>query len=238
MKKLFQVITLVLAINFLAVAGGVGWLHRSGHLDRARLLEVKKVLFPPPAVEVPTTRPADATTQPSLRLDELLAKASGRAAGEQVEFIQQTFDVQVAQLDRRERELADLQRQVELAKQQSARDRMKLENEQQELAGRQAQETKQASDKGFQDSLQLYNTMPPKQVKQVFMTLGDEVVQRYLEAMEPRTAAKIIREFKLNEEIERIQRVLERMRQAAGAPKSRSGSSTGAPALPQVSTQE
>ena len=40
MKKLFNVIVLALAINFLAAAGGVAWLFRSGHLDRARLLEV------------------------------------------------------------------------------------------------------------------------------------------------------------------------------------------------------
>ena len=241
MKKLFQVIILTLAVNFLALAGGVGWLYRSGHLDRARALEVKKILFPPPPpAEDPTTQPSDATTQPSLRLDELLAKASGRPAGEQVEFIQQTFDAQTAQLDRRERELADLQRQVELAKQQAARDRAKLEQQQKDLTARQAQAATLATDKGFQDSLQLYTTMPAKQVKQVFMTLGDDVVQRYLEAMEPRTAAKIIREFKLPEEVDRIQRVLERMRQGgprptAAASNNATGVNAVTPASPQVS---
>lgn len=238
MKKLFQVIVLLLAINFLAVAGGVGWLYRSGHLDRAKLLEVKKLLFPPPAVETPTTQPLDPTTQPSLRLDELLARASGRPAGEQVEFIRQTFDVQVAQLDRRERELADLQRQVELAKQQAASDRAKLETEQKEVASKQVQATKQAGDKGFQDSLQLYSSMPAKQVKQVFLTLGDDVVQRYLESMEPRTASKIIREFKQPEELERIQRVLERMRQATAEKPAAGGASKAASAVPQASAKE
>lgn len=215
MKKLFNVIILTLAMNFLLAAGATGWLFRSGHLDKVKLAEVKKILFPPPTPDAaPTTQP-DATTQPTRRLDELLAKESGRSAAEQVEFIQQTFDVQAAQLDRRERELDDLQRQVDLAKKQMARDRAKLEQDQKDLAARQQQTTRLASDKGFQDSLQLYTSMQPKQVKTVFMTLSDDVLQEYLEAMEPRTASKIIKEFKTPEEVARIQKVLEKMRLAA-----------------------
>jgi hypothetical protein len=241
MKKLMQVIILVLAMNFIAAGAGVGWLVRTGHLDRARLLEVKKLLFPPPVEVAPTTQPADPTTQPTLRLDELLAKASGRTAGEQVEFIQQTFDTQVAQLDRRERELTDLQRQVDLAKQQMERDRQRLEQDQKDLAVRQSTEKTLASDKGFQDALALYTSMPPRQVKQVFMTLGDEVVQRYIEAMEPRTASKIIKEFKTPDEVDRIQKVLEKIRQASPgnpAPGGSPTSNTNASASPQASAKE
>src|SRR5450432_4179688 len=118
MKKFIQAILIVLALNFLVAAGGMGWLFKSGHLDRDKVLEVKKLIFPPPAppeappVAVPTTQSSTA------RLDELLSHASGRSAIEQVEFIRQAFDTQVAQLDRRQRELTDLQRQVDLSKQQ------------------------------------------------------------------------------------------------------------------------
>ncbi len=222
MKKLFNVIVLVLAMNFLAAAGAAGWLFKSGHLDRAKLTEIKKLVFPAAVEEgqAPTTQP-DATTQPSVRLDELLAKASGRSAVEQVEFIQQTFDSQVAQLDRRERELTDLQRQVDLAKQQMARDRAKLEQDQKDLAARQQEETRLPSDKGFQDSLQLYVSMAPKNVKVIFTGLSDDTIQQYLQAMEPRTAGKIIKEFKTPEEVARIQKVLEKMRQATASTPSR-----------------
>lgn len=237
MKKLFNVIILTLAMNFLLAAGAAGWLFRSGHVDRQKWIEVKKILFPPPATDVaaaPTTQP-DATTQPTRRLDELLARESGRSAAEQVEFIQQTFDVQAAQLDRRERELDDLQRQVDLAKRQMARDRAKLEQDQKNLTDRQQQATRLASDKGFQDSLQLYTSMQPKQVKTVFMTLSDDVLQQYLEAMEPRTASKIIKEFKTPEEITRIQHVLEKMRQAAPT-DAIDGSSASQASAPQAPT--
>jgi hypothetical protein len=218
MKKLLTVLMLTLALNFLAVAGGVGWLWNSKHLDHDKVDAIKQILFPPPAT-APSTQPdatvADATTQPTLRLEELLAKESGHSAGEQVEFIQRTFDTQMAELDRRERELADLKRQTDLAQSQITRDRAALQAQQQALDAAKQQQAALASDKGFQDSLMLYNTMAPKQVKSIFMGLDDQTVMNYLRAMQPRTAGKIIKEFKTQDETDRIQRILERMRQAA-----------------------
>jgi hypothetical protein len=217
MKKLATVLVLTLAINFLAVAGGVGWLWNSKHLDRTKVDAIKQILFPPPATQ-PATQPAtvaDATTQPTLRLEELLAKESGHTATEQVEYIQRTFDTQMAQLDRREREIDDLKRQTDLAQQQLTRDRAAMQTEQQTLDAAKQQQAALASDKGFQDSLLLYNTMPSKQVKSIFMGLDDTTVMNYLRAMQPRTASKIIKEFKTQDETDRIQRILERMRQSA-----------------------
>src|SRR5438309_1507818 len=101
----------MLALNFLALAGGVGWLYQSGHLDRTRVAAIKALLFPPPPPEAPpSTQPAaaDATTQPVIRLEELLARHSGHSAAEQVEYIRQAFDAQAAQLDLRHRALLDL----------------------------------------------------------------------------------------------------------------------------------
>jgi len=76
-----------------------------------------------------------------------------------------------------------------------------------------------ASDQGFQDSLSLYQTLPAKQVKTIFMGLEDATVIQYLQAMESRAAAKITREFKTTEESERLKRLLERMRQPQAAVK-------------------
>ncbi|MGB7156736.1 MAG: hypothetical protein WBD40_01640 [Tepidisphaeraceae bacterium] len=221
MKKLGSVIVLTLAINFLAAAGGIGFLFNSGKLDREKLLAIKELVFAPsPVVEAPTTQPTDesaATTQPVNNLETLLAKASGRTAGEQVEFIQRSFDAQMAMLDRRQRELTDLQRQVDLSKQQMERDRAALEKGRTQLASEQELATKLATDKGFQDSLLLYNTMPSKQVKTIFMTLDDATMRQYLQAMQPRTAARIIKEFKSPEEVARVQKVMESMRLAEQA---------------------
>ena len=218
MKRLLNVIVLALAVNFLIVAAGVGYLRFNGSLDRAKVMAIKDVLFPPPAPEEPTTQPAEATTRPTLKLEELLAQQSGRAAGEQVEFIQHTFDAQMAQLDRRQRELTDLQRQIDLAKEQIARDRDALDEQRKVVDNREQQATKLETDKGFQDCLALYRSIPGKQVKTIFLSLDQQTVAQYLQAMEARTAGRIIKEFKSPEETQFIQKVLERIRQPTTAP--------------------
>src|SRR3954471_21301803 len=136
-------------MNFLAVAGVATWIVKTQHVDREKMTAIKEIVFPTTA---PATQPvAEATTQPSIRLDELVARQAGKSAAEQVEIIQHNFDAQMAQLDRREREVKDLERQVELAKQQMGRDRASLESERVALKTRQDQASKLATDKGFQD---------------------------------------------------------------------------------------
>jgi hypothetical protein len=215
-KKIFTVIALTLALNFLGLIGGVGWLVRSGHLDKAKMKQIREIVFPPPVPATPTQTLAEAaTTRPTLRLDELLAKMSGRSAVEQVDTIQQTFDAQMLLVDRRQRELTDLQKQVDLANQKLAADRAAFEKQRAALAAREDESARLAADKGFQDSLALYTAMPSKQVKTIFMSLDEETVQHYFEAMDPREAAKIIKEFKTPSETSFIQNVLERMRLAS-----------------------
>jgi hypothetical protein len=211
MKMLLAAVLFVMALNFAAVIGGAGYLWRTGHLDRDKIKQIKAILFPtPPAAELATG--AGPTTEPTVQLDDLLRKASGLSAEEQVAFLQRSFDANMAQLDLRQRQLTDQQHQVDYARQKLAEDRAALEADRQALAAQQQQAAQEASDQGFQDSLQLYNAMPTKQVKGIFMTLSDETMMRYLEAMTPGKAAKIIKEFKTPDETDRIQKVLERMR--------------------------
>ncbi len=214
MKKLFSVLVLTLAVNFLVVAGAVGYLVQQKKLTRESIAAIKDVLFAPPAEPAPATLPAaeDPTTRPSLKLEELLAKRSGQSATEQAAFIQQTFDAQLALLDRRQRELLDQKALIAKAAKQLTRDRQELERQKHDLSDKQAQATKLADNKGFQDSLQLYNTLPAKQVKTIFMGLDESTMQMYLQAMTPRTATKIVKEFKSPDELARVQKVLEQMR--------------------------
>jgi flagellar motility protein MotE (MotC chaperone) len=118
----------------------------------------------------------------------------------------------MAQIDRRQRELNDLQAQIDLAKAQLARDRAAVGEKEKTLVAREQEATKLETDKGFQDSLALYKSMPSKQVKSVFLAMDDRAVAQFLQAMEPRTAAKIIKEFKTPDEAQFIQKALARMR--------------------------
>lgn len=211
MKKLFLVIILTLALNFLAAAGGVAWLFQSGRLDHAKLKQMRQLVFAPPAAP---SQPGEtsATSRPSL--DDLMAKESGRSATEKVEFIQRTFDTRMLELDRRQQELSDLQRQVDLANQKLSVDRAALDKQKQAAAAKEKEAQTLQTDQGFQDSLAVYNSIPPKQTKEIFLTLDQQTVRQYLEAMDARQAAKIVKEFKTPEERAFIQKVLESMREA------------------------
>ncbi len=213
MKKLFFVLILTLAMNFLALGGAVGYLFQSGKLDKAKITKVREIIFPPPGMAA-TTQPSAASAAPQpLNLANLLDKHSGSVI-EQVDFIRRTVDAQMLELDRRQRELADLKRQVDLANQKLAADRTALEKREKDLTNREQAAQKLQNDTGFQNSLAIYNAMPSKQVKSIFMTLGEATVQQYLTAMDTRTAGKIIKEFKTADETAFIERVLERIRQA------------------------
>lgn len=219
MKKLWNVFVLTLAINFVAVVCAVAYLYTDGRLDPQRVQAIKAILYPPPTTQPAASQPTDAAHRPGepvLRLGELLEQKSGLSASDQLSFLQQTFDARMAELDRRQRELADLQRQVDMANTTLARDRVGLEAEKKQLADRERLAQRLANDQGFQDSLALYKSMPAKQVKQVFLSMDDQTVQRYLQAMEPRGAAKVVREFKTPDEVKRIQRILDQMRGAGG----------------------
>jgi hypothetical protein len=151
----------------------------------------------------------------------MLAKAAGRDPGQRLEAVQQADDFQMAELDRRRREAADVLAQAELAQSKVTAEREAVLHDRQSLAAEQTQQSTAAADKGFQDTLQLYQTLPAKQVKSIFASLSDDTVQQYLQAMDPVQAKKIMKEFKTPAEIARLEAVMEKIRLAhvpAGPP--------------------
>lgn len=213
-KKLGLLVLLVLALNFLAVAGGAGYLIGTGKLDKEKGTQIAKILFPDP---VPTSQPTTQPIEPDLNdplvnIDELLVKTVGMSAAEQNQFIRSTFDAVSAQLDRQRRELIDLKRQVDFAQTQLARDRTAVDEREKALATRITERTEAEKEEGFQQSLAVYDAMKAKQVKDVFMNLEIDTVVRYLQAMDPRRVSAIIKEFKTPVELDRAQTLLEMMR--------------------------
>jgi hypothetical protein len=215
LKKLFLVLVLTLALNFIALAGGVGYLFQTGQLNKAKISQIKDVLFaPPPAPPAPPAATTNKTPDSRTVLANLMSGQTGRPALDQVEFLRRTFDAQMLQLDQRQRQVADLQRQVDLANQKLVADRAALDKREKDLNAKEQETQRLQDDAGFQSSLALYTAMPAKQVKSIFMTLGEPTVQQYIQAMDTRTAGKIIKEFKSADETAFIQRILERIRQS------------------------
>lgn len=215
-KKLFNALMIVLAMNFLAAVGGIAYLFNTGALTKEKIADIRAVVFPPPADpidESAATEDAPLAT-PKGSLDQLLAAHSTRPLSEQVDFMQQRFDAQMAMLSRRGRELADQQRQIELAQRQLVKDREQFAKDRSAFEAHQQQAVAVVEDAAFEAALELYTRMPAKQAKQVFAGLDDDTVIRYLRAMDARAASRIIKEFKAPQEIQQIQRILETMRKA------------------------
>ena len=143
---------------------------------------------------------------------------------------QQEQDVALVDADSRARQLHDLQVQVELAKQQLDRDRQAVTNDRDRFSADRDRESAASADKGFQDSLALYRTLPAKQVKAIFAGLSDDAVQRYLQAMDAKQATKVMKEFKSPADVDRLERVLERIRLAKAATTQPSPDATAATA--------
>lgn len=231
MKQFWNILVLTLALNFVLIAGGVGYLIYDQRLDEDTVAQIRELLYPPPVPEIVEEQTTEPPPEPAMVLDELLAEYTGFSSAEKVEQVQHAFDAQLAQLERRHQELRDLQIQVDLAKQQLAADRVTLAKQEQALRLEQEEQLRLQNDQGFQDSLALYQTMRSRQVKEVFLGLDDATIIRYLQAMQPRVAARIVKEFKTPDEISRIQRILEQMRQAAPAedPTAQANVSTEGP---------
>lgn len=220
-KKLLSLVTSVLALNFLLAAGGVGFLVFTGKLDKAKVQQIRELLVAKEDSAAPTSQP---TTQPAqesrpdspiVRLDELLASTAGRSASEQAAMAQTAFDAQAAMLERRARELDDRFHQLQQAQADFESQRKTMLEQDKALQTRVDEQSKLENDKGFQDTLALYQSLPAKRTKAIFMTLPDDTVVRYLQAMDSRQASGVLKEFKTPEETSRAQALLEKMRQAS-----------------------
>ena len=215
MKKLLNVIAVTLALNFIAAVGGIAYLFKTGKLDKEKIAAIKLLMGPATTQAVMEAKKdqIDMTTQPTIRkLDELLAQVSGRPAGEQVEFLQRKFDAQMSQLDRRQQEILALKDQV--ARDREAQDKRQkaLDAFENKLKERDKVLAKDIQDKGFAESLALYDSMAPKQVKDAMAGMDDATATKFLRAMEPARAAKILKEFKTPADAERVQKIMQLIR--------------------------
>jgi hypothetical protein len=218
-KKLISLVAAVLALNFVAVAGGVGYLVATKKLDKAKVAQIRGIILAGdagPATQ-PTTQPVaqdPPADTPMSRVDALIAAAKPRTPGGAGEAVAVGYDAHAALLERRLAEVEAQRLQIETAKGELAKSRQNILQQQKALDARQTEQTKLADDEGFQKTLSLYQTLPAKRTKAIFAALDDAAVVRYLQSMEERQAAGILKEFKTPEETVRAKGILEKMRRA------------------------
>ena len=214
LKRMIAAVTLVLALNFLAAAGYAAHLWQSAGLDGEKFAQIKEILYPP-AAEPESAEAAEPQEPTALdRLEAVLAREPGLPRATHAETVDEALAAQSAELDRRLREMRDLRRQLALAQDELIADRRAVDADAERLAAERAEQERLAADEGFQATLAFYETMPAKQAKDLFLNLDADSVAAYLAAMKPRSAGKVLKEFKQPDERAFLRQVMDTIRAA------------------------
>ena len=201
MKGVWILISTLALANFLAMVGLVGWLKATDRLDASRVATVREMFATTVSEERAAADAAQAAEDAAARRQEEAAiagtpplSASEAMGTERVQSEQQRQHV-----ERLRREVEDLQRSL-------ARERDELDDQwgqlRAERAAFQAMREQLAALEGsaqFERALLLYESLKPEQTQalmQELITAGniDQVVS-YLNAMQTRTASKVLAEF-------------------------------------------
>ncbi len=218
MRSALLAIAVLAVLHILAAAGLVGWLAATGRLSSERLTEVKQTFGPTVAEEQEREQQAAALAEQTRREAERQAQLTGGTAStaEKLEAEQRRNELILRQLERTRQEIQSLTTNLHLARRHMEEQREQLLASREELEQRLEAIESRLNDEGFKKTVSLYETIPPRQAKQMFVDLmgageTDQVVA-YLEAMEPRKAAGVLREFKEPQDITLAVTLTERLR--------------------------
>ena len=210
MRALWTVLVALVLLHVLAALGGVGYLWASGRLDRDRvrgLVETFKLTIEEEKQQVAE---AEALAEENRKKQAELARLEGLKRGpvtlaDQLQTTHQDEDASLHKLNRMRREIGDLQRQVEIAKELIAKQRAGLEAERGAFDERVRRYKQMKEDGDFRRAVRMYESLKPKMAKRMFRNLlaaGEQrQVVNYLAAMKMRKAAGVLNEFKTPEEV-------------------------------------
>jgi len=244
MKKIGSLISVICIINILMLTGLVGYLWGTGRLNKPKAQAIADMLRQPGAPEglreklynimAPGTNPATQTrpaASGASALPEGLAGAEPATAQERIDYVQKVLEAERLRLENEAQNLRQEQKKLASSLLQLEMDRGSLNDRIKAYEQTLASATTQSDTAGFQKSMALFDELKPKQVKDLLMVMPADQVARYVAAMEPDRAAKIIAEFKTAEEKTLLNQVLDKVRGVSG------GSGTGAASTKPAASQ-
>jgi chromosome segregation ATPase len=225
MKAAINALVLLMVVHVIAAIGFVGWLAATDRLSKDRLADVRDTFKLTLAAEAEQDAQAEELAKQAQAEADRHARLTGASglgsAAERLAAEEERNELLLRQLERTRRELEDLQRNLHLARQNMERQRDDLVQAKADLEKRLKEIETRLNDEGFKKAVALYEQLPAKRVKPMFATLmtqgqTDQVVA-YLEAMEPRKAAKVLAEFKAEAELGQAVDLTERLRARGSA---------------------
>lgn len=221
MKSLWIAISIALFLNVLAAGGVVGWLYGTERLNMDRVRRTVG-LFEQTVSEEAAARERAALEQAAQAQAQAEAAHLKRvAAGPQsmtdrLAIAQQVSDITAERDNRREEDVAAVERRLEQAWEELRQEKAKLDAERAAFEAQSETIREQREDEAFQQTVALYESLPAKQAREQFMTLiatgqMDQVVD-YLAHMNKRKAVGVLAEFKQPGDAAVATQLLERLR--------------------------
>ena len=140
-------------------------------------------------------------TQPATASAPAVAGRPGqcgaRTAQERIDYLQKVLEEERLRLESEAQKTASAAGIARSKQNQLDMDRRSLADQKKAYEQTLAGATTQSDAAGFQKSMALFDELKPKQVKDLLMVMPADQVARYIAAMEPDRAAKIIAEFKI-----------------------------------------
>ncbi len=190
-KIVFGILIALLLIQSLALTGFLAYGFATGHFDgemRDQYMATWRgeKLVPPPVEE-------------EVKVDaETPQEAGARIAQAEIEREALSRDMQ-----RHVELLRNMQFSVKAAQQQVEKNLRQLNEDRTTFDTQVAAYQQRALDEGFQKALKEYSLLKPKQAKTDFMKMAEDEAVRYLAAMKPDVAKKILEQFRTPEEEQR-----------------------------------
>jgi hypothetical protein len=222
MKTLWRVIAIMAVLHVLIGIAGVAWLYSSDRLSRDRVAAVRELLKPTLAEETKQKAKLEEMQKAADAQADRLASLKGAGNGpetvaQRLAEERQKHEVTIRQLERAREDIESLRKNLQLAQQKIEQEHKVTLAEKASLEKRVTELEKQFNDAGFKKAVALYESLPAKQVKDMFLQMltsgktGDVV--NFLEAMQPRKAGAILKEFKSSQEINQAVELTQRLRE-------------------------
>lgn len=196
MKRLFTLFSILAIVHLSALAGLAGYAWSRGWLTRDRVLRAAAVIQGQEELASGSSDGTGPEAEPP------------RSAGEQIQRNVESEERVRIELSRREREIKDGWKLLELGRLALLHEKEAHEATQERFAAQRESQAKQAGDSGVQKELEILSGIKPKEAKELLKLKEDADVVRVLMAMETRKARKIVSACKTSEERSWIERVL------------------------------
>jgi flagellar motility protein MotE (MotC chaperone) len=234
MRKLGTLISMVCIVNVLMLLGLGGYLWGTGRLNKPKAQTIADMLRQPGNPEglrakvyeimVPATQGAQSRPTSGPASAAAPTGLEPASAQERIDYLQKVLEAERLRLQSEAQKLREEQ-ELLVAKQNLLDvERKTLADQKKAYEQMVAGATTKSDEAGFRKSMEIFDQLKPKQVKDLLIAMPADQIARYISAMDPDRAAKVVGEFKNTGEKDLINEALDRIRGVTTAPGTRAAS--------------